>query len=114
MKRNAMVVTIACMALLFVDGCATESTSGRASTAERPIEERLKVGMTKEEVRAALGEPVGKSTDSSGIESWNYNDTAKMWIPFYAIGGGKFQSTIVNFDERGKVKNWSSSKQGLY
>jgi len=71
--------------------------------------------MTKAEVRAAIGgEPAGTGVRSDGLETWTYNDSAKLWIPFYAIGGGKFQHLTINFDAEGKVKDWQSTKQGLY
>jgi hypothetical protein len=70
--------------------------------------------MTKEEVRAALGEPKGTFMNSEGLESWTYNDNEKAFIPFYALGGGKFQSLFVTFGPDGKVKSWSSNKQGVF
>ena len=78
------------------------------------MEQRLKVGMTKDEVRQALGGPSGTSVDNNGEESWRYTDSAKAFIPFYSISGGKISALLVQFDKDGKVKSWSTSKQGMY
>ncbi len=116
---NKFVLTfIAFTSLAALPGCET-SQSGQSQTPKpaqdkRPIEERLHAGMTKEEVKTALGEPTGRSVNSSGFESWIYRDTAKAFIPFYAIGGGKFQTVTINFDSDGKVKDWASNKEGIY
>lgn len=103
-----------CTGFLVAAGCATDNGQQAHTKDTRPIEERLRVGMTKDEVHAALGEPGGKSVNSKGEESWRFSDTAKAFIPFYTISGGKFQNLIVNFDTDGKVKDWSSNKQGMY
>lgn len=119
MKKINPLCLIAFTVLVLMAGCQTENgQQGSSQPAKkedkRPLEERLRVGMTKEEVRAALGEPGGKSTNSAGLESWRYSDNAKMWIPFYAIGGGKFKNVTVNFDADGKVKDWNAGEQGIY
>lgn len=103
-----------CTGFLVAAGCATDKGQQAPAKDTRPIEERLRVGMTKDEVRAAIGEPAGKSVSSKGEESWRFSDTAKAFIPFYTISGGKFQNLNVNFDTDGKVKDWSSNKQGIY
>src|SRR6266853_4550343 len=105
MKPPSIIYTSAVSLLFFVAGCATDQ--GPSQTKDtRPVEERLRVGMTKDEVRQAIGDPGGKSVNSKGEESWRYSDTAKAFIPFYAIGGGKFQNIVVNFDSDGKGKDW--------
>ncbi len=48
--------------------------------------------MTKEEMYAAMGNPAGKSVNSKGLESWNYNDNL-----------GEFQHLTVNFDADGAI-----------
>jgi len=108
-----------CLLLLAVAaGCASDgsnnSTANNPPKDTRPPEQRIKVGMTKEEVRQALGNSAGVSTSSQGTESWTYHDTAKAFIPFYAISGGKFQFLRINFDADGKVKDWSSDSHGAY
>ena len=65
-------------------------------------------------VLQAIGDPGGTSVNSEGLESWRYSDSAKAFIPFYTVSGGKFQHLTVNFDKDGKVKDWSSSTQGAF
>lgn len=120
-KGNLFHIAVSVCALVLA-GCETTQQAGQAKPKsnqqakdKRPIEERLRKGMSKEEVRAAIGsDPAGKIVNSDGLESWTYNDSAKMWIPFYAISGGKFQNLTINFDADGKVKNWSSGKHSIY
>jgi outer membrane protein assembly factor BamE (lipoprotein component of BamABCDE complex) len=121
MKTSHILCIFTAVCALIISGCATtDSTREGASKQsqppkdQRPIEERLKVGMTKDEVRSAIGEPSGKAVRSSGEETWNYSDNAKMFIPFYAISGGKFQNLTINFDSTGKIKDWASGKQGIF
>jgi outer membrane protein assembly factor BamE (lipoprotein component of BamABCDE complex) len=107
-----------CAAALLLAGCATDNNDNAKQTAPakdtRPPEERLKVGMSKDEVRQALGNPKGTTVSSQGVETWQYNDNAKVWIPFYAVSGGKFRYTIINFDAEGKVKDWSTSDHAMF
>jgi outer membrane protein assembly factor BamE (lipoprotein component of BamABCDE complex) len=127
MKKSFIASLVVSAALLGLSGCASDQgqKTDQAQNPEpakktqppkdtRPIEQRLAVGMTKDDVRKALGDPSGTSVDNTGMESWRYTDTAKHFIPYYAISGGKFQTVIVNFDADGKVKTWASSSQSAY
>jgi outer membrane protein assembly factor BamE (lipoprotein component of BamABCDE complex) len=119
MNTSALTVTVAFL-VLSISGCASQGSSQNQPPAQkqtkdtRPVEQRLRVGMTKAEVREAAGEPSGKAVNSKGEESWRYSDMGKAFIPFYAIGGGKFQHLTVNFDAQSKVKDWSKTTQGMY
>jgi outer membrane protein assembly factor BamE (lipoprotein component of BamABCDE complex) len=116
MKRAFVTSILVCTALLALPGCATDQGQKKPEQTKdtRPLDQRLSVGMTKDETRKALGDPSGTSVNSDGDESWRYTDSAKAFIPFYSIAGGKFQHLTVNFDKDGKVKNWSSNTQGAY
>ena len=81
---------------------------------DRPMEQRLTVGMSKDDVRKALGDPGGTAVDSSGLETWTYSDHAKAFIPYYTLSGGKFHHVMVTFDKDGKVKSWSTNTSGGY
>ncbi|SRR6266446_6003778 len=114
MKIQSIANTLAVVLLLSFVGCATDQPQKSEQAKDnRPVEERLRVGMTKEEVRQAIGNPAGTTVNSNGQESWRYTDTAKAWIPFYAISGGQFQNIVVNFDSEGKVKDWTTGTHGL-
>ncbi len=116
--KHYLNLVLLCAAVVLPSGCATDNSSASNNPPpkkdDRPDSDKLKVGMTKDEVRAALGNPKGTTVTSQGVEMWQYNDNEKAWIPFYAISGGKFKYTIVNFDTDGKVKEWSSSDHALF
>ena len=122
MKRALVLSLIVSAALIGFCGCASNKGEDQAAEAKkaekpkdtRPLQDRLKVGMTQEEVRAACGNPNGKSVDSASLESWTYSDRAKAFIPYYSISGGKFHNVVVNFDKDGKVKSWSSNESSAY
>jgi len=127
MKQTFVVGLLLSIALLGVWGCASDSGEKSAEAKQpapakqpeppkdtRPAEQRLKVGMTKDEVHTALGNPKGTAVNSTGEETWSYNDAEKGWIPYYRLSGGKFHTVIVTFDKDGKVKSWATSENGMY
>lgn len=82
---------------------------------KRPKEDRLKVGMTQDEVVQAIGKPRNKAVNSDGSQVWTYNDIEKaMFIPYYSMSGGKTHFLTVIFGTNGLVQSWSSSSQGGY
>jgi len=86
---------------------------------KRPIEDRLKVGMTMDEVLQVAGKPKGKSVNSDGSEVWTYNNLEgralkDAFIPYYSLSGSKARFVTVVFGTDGKVKSWSTSEQGGY
>ena len=117
MKRTSIVSLLVSAALLGISGCASSDQGQKAENPPkdtRPREQRLSVGMTKDEVRTAIGNPKGTTVSSDGAETWTYNDAEKHFIPYYSLSGGKTHFLLVVFDKDGKVKSWSSSAQGLY
>ena len=121
MKRTLIASLLVSAALLGLPGCASdkEQKPEQAKKPEqtkdtRPMEQRLTVGMTKDEVRKAIGNAGNTSVNSDGEESWIYTDHAKAFIPYYSMSGGKFHHLVVNFDKDGKVKNWSSNTTSSY
>ena len=123
MRRTFVVSLLITAALVSLTGCASSSNqeqkTAEPKTAEkpkdkRPLAERLSVGMTKDQVREALGKPKGMTVNSDGAETWTYNDAEKHFIPYYSLSGGKTHFVMVAFDTDGKVKSWTSSEQGMY
>lgn len=125
MKKSLIVSLIASAAILGLCGCASDNGSKTAGVAQskpakphkdkRSKAERLKVGMTMDEVIAAIGKPKGRAMSSDGSAVWTYNDSEKAaFIPYYALSGGKTHFLTVVFDTNGKVKSWSSSSQSMY
>ncbi len=122
MKKSLILSVCLCTALLGLQACSStdqgdkpkQEQKPQAQKDDRPIEQKLKVGMTKDEVRAAVGNPSGTAMSSDGEESWSYSDHAKAWIPFYSVSGGKFHTTVVTFDKDGKVKSWTTRESSAY
>ncbi|HEY1790353.1 MAG TPA: hypothetical protein VGJ73_19560 [Verrucomicrobiae bacterium] len=125
-------VTVACLC-----GCASKSSdsssappaqsTAAASTTDssasqpqkkpkdkRPIEQRLVVGMTMDQVKDACGNPKNISMNSDGSAMWMYNNSQNAFIPNYSLFGGKIHYVTVIFDANGKVKSWSSGSSGMY
>ncbi|HTX21862.1 MAG TPA: outer membrane protein assembly factor BamE [Candidatus Aquilonibacter sp.] len=130
MKKTLIVSLFAAVAL-GICGCASTSdqTTDAASASgtnqppakpakpakdKRPIEERLTVGMTKDEVIQVAGKPKNTTMNSDGSEIWIYNNNQNAFIPYYTLSGGKFHTVIVTFDTDGKVKSWTTSTTGGY
>src|ERR1035437_9502979 len=84
MKKSSIISLLTSAALLGLCGCASDQAQKSQEPAKpKPVkpakdtrsrEERLKVGMTEDEVRVAIGNPRGKSTNSDGSQTWMYND----------------------------------------
>ncbi len=107
---KTLFALLTCLGLV-LGGCASDPNQAEKS---KPASERLKVGMTKEEVRKMFGNPQSEFNDNTGTSTWIYTDTAKAFIPFYAIAGGKFQNITVVFDTDGKVKSWATGNNSIY
>lgn len=121
MKKTLVTTLLVSGLLAGLCGCASNSSGDSTADAKpkpakdhRPKEDRLKVGMTTDEVQAACGNPKDKAVLSDGAQVWTYSDTEKAFIPFYTLSGGKFHTLTVNFDTNGVVKNWSSSKTSAF
>lgn len=121
MKRTSILIVSA--SLIGLAGCASDSgqksdpapeKKAEAKKDDRPWDQRLTVGMSKDDVKSAMGDPRGTAMNSDGTESWTYSDREKAFIPWYTATGGKIKTMIVNFDKDGKVKSWSSNSAGAY
>ena len=117
------------MVLTGLCGCSsgssdqTEAKPASAQTAQTPpppkkkkgpIEDRLTVGMTMDEVKAACGNPKNEAMNSDGSATWIYNNGENAFIPFYSETGHKIHHVTVFFDTAGKVKSWSTTDTGMY
>lgn len=137
MKRSTVSVLVSAVALAGLCGCATSSpksnqatppaaqTTPPAQTAQaapapkpkkdkRPIEQRLVIGMTEDQVKTACGNPKNVAMGGDGSAVWMYNNSQNAWIPYYMESGGKIHTVTVYFDTSGKVKNWTATSNGMY
>jgi outer membrane protein assembly factor BamE (lipoprotein component of BamABCDE complex) len=131
-KTSATSILVSAIVLAGLCGCGSNSGGSSSPTAaqtgqaaqagkpekpkkdKRPIEQRLAVGMTMDEVKAACGNPKNVSMNSDGSAVWMYNNSQNAWIPYYMETGHKIHYVTVFFDANGKVKSWSSNSTGMY
>jgi hypothetical protein len=92
----------------------TQAPPPKPKKDKRPIEERLVVGMTMDQVKATCGNPHNEAMNSDGSATWLYDNGQNAWIPYYMETGHKIHHVTVFFDTNGKVKNWSASDTGMY
>lgn len=132
--RLAIGVLASAVAFAELCGCASKSSQPAQTTTtatttsqadqpappkkkpkdKRPIEQRLAVGMTMDQVKEACGNPKNVAMNSDGSATWMYSDAEKAFIPNYTLFGGKIHYVTVVFDTTGKVKSWSSTSTGAY
>ena len=75
----ACVALSACSTTNTAETKDTANTTASESSAVSRAAEQIKPGeTTKAEVRALFGEPDVSTTDSSGIDIWNYNDSKSL------------------------------------
>ncbi len=137
-KISTISVFVSTVALAGLCGCASNSnksqtappaqttatTTTTTQTAQtpppkpkkdkRPIEERLVVGMTMDEVKAACGKPHNIAMSSDGSATWIYDNSQNAWIPYYMETGHKIHHVTVFFDTNGKVKSWDATDTSMY
>src|ERR1700722_9880607 len=121
-KISAISAFVSVVVLAGLCGCASNSNSSQTSDSatmtqtnqppakpkkdKRPIEQRLMVGMTMDQVKAACGNPKNEAMNSDGSAMWVYDNGQNAWIPYYMETGNKIHHVTVFFDVGGKVKSW--------
>ena len=137
-KKSGVSVLVSTMVLAGLCGCASSSSQNSqpaatpppAQTAQatppppppppkpkkdkRPIEDRLVVGMTMDDVKAACGNPKDVAMNSDGSGTWMYDNSQNAFIPYYSLTGHKIHHVTIIFDAGGKVKSWSVTDTGMY
>lgn len=129
-KLSGISVLVSTMVLAGLCGCSSSSSDSKteaqpAQTAQTqppppkpkkkgPIEDRLVVGMTMDQVKAACGNPHNEAMSSDGSGTWEYDNGSNAFIPFYSETGHKIHHVTIFFDAAGKVKSWSASDTGMY
>ena len=130
-KISGISVLVSTVALAGLCGCASNSSQSQtaaqpAQTAQaqppppkpkkdkRPIEQRLVVGMSMDDVKTACGNPHNMAMNSDGSAIWEYDNSQNAFIPYYSLTGHKIHHVTVIFDAGGKVKSWSAADTGMY
>lgn len=111
-------------------GCSSVGNEAIKEENQQTLEQKLVKGVTtKDEVRAAFGDPLDATFHDSGNEMWKYVFTKQScnascyfiytaWA--YSSSSGTQKTLIVLFDDAGKLKNYIlsesevESKHGLF
>jgi outer membrane protein assembly factor BamE (lipoprotein component of BamABCDE complex) len=87
---------------------------------QESINQKIAKGKTtKDQVKAAFGEPGSTTTKPNGSEEWSYkmanSETSVIKIPgferFFGSGTEKAKTLLVDFDRRGIVANYSLNEE---
>jgi SmpA / OmlA family len=135
-KISGVRVLVSTIVLAGLCGCASNSNQSQSSqpaaqttqTAQaqppppkpkpkkdkRPIEDRLVIGMTMDDVKTACGNPHNVAMNSDGSATWEYDNGQNAFIPYYSETGHKIHHVTIFFDMNGKVKSWSATDTGMY
>ena len=135
-KYQPLVYLVSTIAIAGFSGCASKSSDSSNQAAQssmsdtttnaaaskpakkpkdkRPIEQRLAVGMTMDQVKEVCGNPKNVAMNSDGSATWVYNNSQNAFIPNYALFGGRFHFVTIMFGPDGKVKSWTSGSSGMY
>ena len=127
MKKTLAMYLLVCATAFALCGCASDKGQTAETGQPKPAKkakppkdkrskaERLKIGMTEDEVIQAIGKPRDKTVNSDGSQVWTYNDWEKAAaIAYWSPIGAKVHFLTVVFDTDGKVKSWSSSTEHRY
>jgi outer membrane protein assembly factor BamE (lipoprotein component of BamABCDE complex) len=104
--RNKALSCLLILALLF-SACpayAGNIWSSNPAGFVKIAREKVKKGMSKQQVRQLLGRPIASTDDGTG-EVWIYSKShgGRVWIPL-GLGGDEHASVTVTF-KRGKVSS---------
>lgn len=140
-KTSAIRFVVSAIALAGICGCASDSSNSSNQSSQpaqagqpapqqtaqaqpppkpkpkkdkRPIEDRLTVGMSMDDVKAACGNPHSVAMSSDGSATWIYDNSQYAFIPYYSETGHKIHHVTIFFDTSGKVKSWSATDTGMY
>jgi len=130
-KISGICILVSTVVIAGLCGCASDSSSSSTQTTQPaaaqtgqtnqtaqaqapapkkkgPIESRLTVGMTMDQVKAACGNPKDQSSNSDGSAAWTYASGSPTFTPWGGWGAKVHYVTVV-FDTNGKVKSWSTT-----
>jgi outer membrane protein assembly factor BamE (lipoprotein component of BamABCDE complex) len=113
---------IAIVSALALAACSLPMSSENSPQREtqESINQKIAKGKTtKDQVKAAFGEPGSTTTKPNGSEEWSYkmanSETSVIKIPgferFFGSGTEKAKTLLVDFDRRGIVANYSLNEE---
>ena len=135
MKKTLAINLLVCATTFCLCGCASDKGQQGQQTAKAsqpsqpsqptpakppevkyPGEERLKVGMTGEQVVQAIGSPLGRGTESDGTQFWTYNHwgTPPEVAAKYSPVNPQVIILTVLLGKDGKVLNWYAAARPAY
>ncbi len=103
---------MASMALMLIStgiGLVSCAASTDPAAFGQKAQTEVKNGMTKDQVRAILGSPMGTTTNN-GQENWHYqkNNSLKALVPL-GLGGTERNFVVVRFNGNGRVSGVNNS-----
>jgi outer membrane protein assembly factor BamE (lipoprotein component of BamABCDE complex) len=113
-------IMTALLLAMVVTGCSSVGNEAIKEENQQTLEQKLVKGVTtKDEVRAAFGDPLDATFHNSGNEMWKYVFTKQScnascyfiytaWA--YSTSSGIQKTLTVLFDDNGKVKNYILSE----
>jgi len=120
--RKISIVGVAVVALI-VSGCFSSGNKVLKNATRETVSQKIVKGeTTKEQIRAAYGDPVSTSFTDSGNEIWKYqwdktHSKAINFVPvvnFFVSGAkGKRKELVVFFNQNGIVTNFSISSSKI-
>lgn len=114
MKKHYLIIGLSLItATGFLTGCAGSkketSRERKSAKTEDSEEKKIRIGMTKAQVRQEFGEKPRNITTGSRGESWTYYlNEGEAWIPYNY--GHRAKILTVYFDSNDRVKDYSYSR----
>ena len=97
MRAMKKIFLLMMIGALLGSGCATHVNNEQRAITPPPEE------LPREEIERIYGRPKAVIVTQNG-ETWHYDNTAKMWIPFNF--GYRYRQSNFNFDRTGHLKSF--------
>jgi len=117
-----LIIAAFTVGALTASGCATSGNKVLKDETKASVAEKLKPGMTQDQVTAVFGQPLDVTYTDSGNEIWKYSFTkaqakATNFIPVVSLfnsgATGEAKNLAIFFDTEGKVVRHSMSSSDV-